>query len=181
MQPSVHSGQPSILGQRTVGTTKTRIEILGYLNEPIRVASIFSLWPRYTESDGTRHVVPSRSSGFRDMWLVASLSRIHLSLRSCLMSLLLWAHAFHDSTEEFSQWCKSQALIICLTFLGKSFGVFLCRRNVIEACSMPPRVRISWFVTAALRSMCCQKPWVTLTPDIFLFAPKTVFSGEINR
>jgi len=35
-------------------TTKTGIELL---NEPIRVDINFSLLPRYTEIDGTRHVV----------------------------------------------------------------------------------------------------------------------------
>jgi len=36
---------------------------LGDFNEPILVAISFSLLPRYTEIDGTRHVVLPRSSG----------------------------------------------------------------------------------------------------------------------
>jgi len=48
-------------------TSKTEIEILGDLNEPIDVAINFSLLPRLTEIDGTGNVVPSRSSGFSVM------------------------------------------------------------------------------------------------------------------
>ena len=162
------------------GTTKTGIEILGDLNEPIRVAINFSLLPRYTEIDGTRHVVPSRSSVFPVMWFVAPLSRIHLPLRACSMSFMFWAHAFHGSTEEFSQWWKSNTLIVCLPFLGKRFGVFFCWRNVIESCFMPPRLRISRFVLAALRSVCRHKPWSVLALDFFSFASAAVFSGEID-
>jgi len=73
-------------------------------------------------------------------------------------------HAFHCSTEELSQWWKSHTLIVCLPFLGKSFGVFLVR-----------------FVPVALRSVCYHKPWAVLTPDFFSFAPTAVFSGEIYR
>ena len=58
------------------GTTKTRIETLGDLNEPIRVTINFSLLPRYREIDGTRYAVPSRSSGFPVMWSLVLLSRI---------------------------------------------------------------------------------------------------------
>ena len=122
----------------------------------------------------------SRRSGLQVMWLLAPLSRIHLSLRSWLMSFMLWAHAFHGSTEEFSQWWKSHTLIVCLPFLGKRFGVFLLWGNVIEACSMPPRFRISRFVLAALRSVCCHKPWSVLALDFFSFASAAVFSGEID-
>jgi len=57
-------------------TTKTRIETLGDLNEPIRVTINFSLLPRYREIDGTRYAVPSRSSGFPVMWSLVLLSRI---------------------------------------------------------------------------------------------------------
>jgi hypothetical protein len=62
------------------GTTKTEIEIFGDLNEPIGDAFNFSLFPRYTEIDETKHVGPSRSSGFPVMWLVAPLYRVNLSL-----------------------------------------------------------------------------------------------------
>ena len=54
-----HSGESSILGQPVV-----RIEILSELNKPIQVAMNFSLLPKYTENDGTRHVAPSRNSAF---------------------------------------------------------------------------------------------------------------------
>jgi len=98
---------------------------MGDLNESIRVAINFSLLPRYTEINGTRHVVPSTSSGVPVMWLVPPLSSIHLSLRSWLMSFILCVHAFHGCTEEFKQRWKSHTLIVCLLFLGKRFGVFL--------------------------------------------------------
>ena len=71
------------------GTTLTGIEILGELNAPICVAINFLFLPRYTEIDRKRHVVPSRSSGFPVMQVVAPLSRIYLSLRSRLMRFML--------------------------------------------------------------------------------------------
>jgi len=113
---SAHSWVQAIRLTFKPGTTKTGIEILGDLNGLIQVAVNFSLLPRYTEIDETRHVVPSRSSGFPVMRLVAPLSRIRLSLRSWSMILMIWAHAFHGSTEEFSQWWKSHTLIVCLPF-----------------------------------------------------------------
>ena len=60
-------------------------EILGDLHEPIRVAINFSLLPRHTEIDGTRHAAPCRSSGVPVMCLVAPMSRIHLSLRQLVL------------------------------------------------------------------------------------------------
>ena len=109
-----HSGQSSIPRQRTVGarhevTVQTREYWnwkwdLGILKSTdlschhfLAVAEIYGDW-------WTRHVVPSRNSGFPVMWLVAPLCRINLSLKSWLMSSVMWAHAFHGSAEEFTQW-----------------------------------------------------------------------------
>ena len=169
-----HLGQSRIVGQRELGARNEVIADQGQLKLGLRswvtwmsrfaLLSISRCYQDIRRLMGTRHVVPSRSSGFPVMWLVAPLSRIHLSLRSLLMSFMLWAHAFHGSTSLF-----------CLPFLGKRFGVFLRWRNVIEASSVPPRVRISRFVPAALKSVCCHKPWAVLAPDVFSFAPTSVF------
>ena len=86
---SAHSWVQAIRLTFKPGTTKTGIEILGDLNGLIQVAVNFSLLPKYTEIDETRHVVPSRSSGFPVMRLVAPLSRIRLSLRSWSMILMI--------------------------------------------------------------------------------------------
>ena len=49
--------------------------------------------------------------------------------------------------------------------LGQKFRSFPSLKERFEACSMPLRVRISRFVSAALRSVCCRKPWAVLAPD----------------
>ena len=64
-----------------------------------------------------------------------------------------------------SAWILWFHLIVCLPFLGKRFGVSLRWRNIIEACSMPPRIWISRFVPAALTSVCCNKPWAVLASN----------------
>jgi hypothetical protein len=61
---SAHSWEPEMRLTLRPRTTKTGIEILGHLNEPIRVAKNFSLFLGYREISGTRHVIASRSSGF---------------------------------------------------------------------------------------------------------------------
>jgi len=91
-------------------------------------------------------------------------SRMHLSLRSWLMSFIIWAHGLHCFTQEFSHWWKWHTL-----------------RNVIKAFSRQPRVNISRFVPSALRSVYCHKPWPVLTPYLFSFAGTAAPSGDINR
>ena len=71
------------------------------------------------------------------------------------------------------------SLFVCV--FGQTFRSFFRVRNVIEARSMPPRVMISRFVPAGLRSVCCHKPGAVLAPDFSSFASAAVFSGEINR
>jgi len=114
------------------------------------------------------------------MWFVTPLSRIHLSLRSLFLSFMLWAHAFHGSTEEFSQWWESHILSICLLFLFKSLGVLFRWMKIIKACFRPWSFRISELAPVALRSAYCHKPRPVPTPDFLSSAPTAVLSGEIN-
>jgi hypothetical protein len=66
---------------------------------------------------------------------------------------------------------KLHTLIVCLQFLSKGVGVFVLWRNVIKACSRPPRVTISRFFPSSSEK-CVHKPWVVLIPNFFSFAPQ---------
>jgi hypothetical protein len=131
-------------------TSKIGNQFLGDLNETIWV--VFNL----------RCCPDTRRLMWRGVWLVALQFRMLLSLRT--WRFILWGHAFYGSNQDFGLW--SHTLHCCLLFFVKSFVVFLLWGNFTNECSIPPTVRISMFVTAALRSVYCRKPWALLTPDV---------------
>ena len=144
------------------GTSKTCNEMLGDLNEPIWVVIDFSSLSQMTRS---------RTFGFLVMFLVVPLSRTRLSLRTWQMSLTLWAHVFHGSTEDFSQQWKSPTLIICLFSWGKVIEfsllieesyqsvLYAAEGQKFQACSSSSQDRVLSLTWPVLTPYSCGLRW----------------------